>query len=77
MINGICLSVLNTSSSSFSTSLKFVLKTLSISAFANTTFTGLCVYKLNVLIKQYLIFLPTVSAVFDGNVQGVVVQAKI
>ena len=33
-------------------------------------------YKLNVLIKQYSIFSPTVNAVFEGNVHGVVVHAR-
>ncbi len=39
-MNGICLSLLKISSSSFLTSIKLVLKTLSIKAFAKTTFTG-------------------------------------
>ena len=33
-------------------------------------------YWLNVLTITYSIFRPTVKAVFDGNVQGVVVQAR-
>ena len=76
-IYGISLSLLKINSSWFKTSLKFVLKTLVINSFANTTFIGWCVYKLYVLIKQYSIFSPTVKAVFDGNVHGVVVQARI
>ena len=75
--NGIVFSFLNTKSTLFSISLKFSLKTFVIRSFARMTFTGLWVYKLNVLIKQYSIFLPTVKAVFEGNVHGVVVHAKM
>ena len=67
----------NRRSFSFSTSTKFPLKTLGIKSFARITLIDLWVYRLNVLINTYLIFLPTVRAVLDGNVHGVVVQAKM
>ena len=38
--------------------------------------TGSCVYWLNVWTKLYSILGPTVKAVFEGNVHGVVVQAR-
>ena len=38
--------------------------------------TGSCVYWLKVWTKLYSIFGPTVNAVFDGKVHGVVVQAR-
>ena len=34
------------------------------------------VYWLNVFINEYSILAPTVKAVFEGNVHGVVVQAR-
>src|SRR5688572_2905099 len=45
-------------------------------SFARITFTGFAVYGLNVLTKTYSMFFPTAKAVFEGNVQGVVVQAR-
>ncbi len=44
--------------------------------FANTTVSGLPEYGLKVSTMLYSISGPTHNAVFDGNVQGVVVQAR-
>ena len=47
-----------------------------INFFASIIFIGLNVYWLKVFIITYSIFKPTVKAVLDGRVQGVVVQAR-
>ena len=55
---------------------KFLAKTFSIREVATTTVTFSFVYWLNVFTNEYSILAPTVKAVLEGRVQGVVVHAK-
>ena len=63
-------------SSSWLTIKKFLANTFSIRELATTTVVFSFVYWLNVFINEYSILAPTVKAVFEGNVHGVVVQAR-
>ena len=51
-------------------------KTFEIKSFAKTTWICFFVYWLKVETTEYLIFGPTVKAVLEGKVHGVVVHAK-
>src|SRR5690606_34608457 len=62
--------------SSKASSAFFGLKWTLNKSFAKTSVAGIPVYGLKVLTLTYFIPGPTQSAVFDGKVQGVVVQAK-